>query len=925
MRKSSTRKSRTKSNDLRRHMLRSRYGSSVEPKKQQDSPYSCSSTFSSSSSSSSSCRRSARRAMRKLRRGHANGARRSLAMCSASKSSNKENVLTMKAACVVANLIDTCDVALDSSISSSSSSTPLKSSSISMTPLIESMRAFHISSIDTPTDCGMKSFNKDDKILTTTVEKMLFTIPEKSVVMEKPTKQQIVMSTPPPPPSPPSHSLSDEERMKEEILCHQKKSEERHQYVDEKINAVVVSHQKKTEQSHQKTGPRFENGKWIWDDEDEQDTIIDPTSQPPPMSFQRSSEPIKTLHGLDVLLQPPKAKFLMGRERRMLNVAAVPQQQPPKPTTTHNKVKHQEYESVEHVKRESVGSRTMAFAATAMFGVAAMGSFWTHYCSTTDTVFSVEKTITLPPLKFCLLEEEPKFCLLEDEPIESQLTKICVMETTHDLVVYTPPPSYPYLFENDVTISFKTQGNEFETAEETTKMIEYSDKMLWRPLPSPFEALRPLVSKRHDFENKLSIFDELRSIHVNLKQQQQRKVQYTISIEETQNRTIAGDIIVHFRDGKITSRHNGLVDKLDLRFLPKTPPSKNNDAMVQKIMRGQSIIRRALVDSVHLETEVSKYRNTVLKTLAYKNELAKMRAAREEKERKERERIRRKLKNFEQVMLLSSSSSVQDVSSSFSSSSFAQDTSFSASSAQDTTVKTTQQFGFSMNDIVMGLVSAMMGWGFMALSIHMSVWFKTNEVLDEDEIESMEECEELVQEHVVSHRQTFPVVLPGIHIIPSQQGRYNLRPRTPINYSERRRSRRRHPSQVVDEEQEEQVVVAEETPQHAMSHITLPLSAFGRLEQNTMMINNDNHHPHHHHITTPTRVPPQTARPRAKRRLEETVTTEKTPQPRRSARLAKRRRRVLCMQTPLMFSQQTPSSSSSIPTPLPFSVNTPRV
>ena len=108
-----------------------------------------------------------------------------------------------------------------------------------------------------------------------------------------------------------------------------------------------------------------------------------------------------------------------------------------------------------------------------------------------------------------------------------------------------------------------------------------------------------------------------------------------------------------------------------------------------------------------------------------------------------------------------------------------------------------------------------------------------------------------------------------------------------------------------------------------MSHITLPLSAFGRLEQNTMISNCDSQTTNVAAVM-PERIPPQTARPRcAKRRLTEISSSEvsATPQPRRSARLAKRRRRVL--QTPLMFSQQTPVSTT-IPTPLQFSVNTPR-
>ena len=165
-------------------------------------------------------------------------------------------------------------------------------------------------------------------------------------------------------------------------------------------------------------------------------------------------------------------------------------------------------------------------------------------------------------------------------------------------------------------------------------------------------------------------------------------------------------------------------------------------------------------------------------------------------------------------------------------------------------------------------------------------------------------------QQVTSHRQSRPVVLPGIQDVPSQP-RYNLRPRTPINYSERRQRRRRRTPQV------------QETPKHTMSHITLPLSAFGRLEQNTMISNCDSQTTNVAAVM-PERIPPQTARPRcAKRRLAEISSSEvsATPQPRRSARLAKRRRRVL--QTPLMFSQQTPVSTT-IPTPLPFSVNTPR-
>ena len=40
---------------------------------------------------------------------------------------------------------------------------------------------------------------------------------------------------------------------------------------------------------------------------------------------------------------------------------------------------HVESTSVACVKRESVSSRTMALAATAMLGIAAIGSFWTHF------------------------------------------------------------------------------------------------------------------------------------------------------------------------------------------------------------------------------------------------------------------------------------------------------------------------------------------------------------------------------------------------------------------------------------------------------------------------------------------------------------------------------------------------------------------
>ena len=179
--------SQRKSKDLRRHMLRSRYGSSVESKK---------TSSSSSSTTSSASQRSIRRAMRKLRRGH--GARRSLAMSKSAKLKKDENdTLTVKAASVVASLINTCNVALDST---SSSSSPCETSSekISMTPLIESMRSCRISS-DSPAECDARQDVSNNEM----TKKRLFTIPEKVVpVMNE--CETIIMSTPPPPPAPPA-------------------------------------------------------------------------------------------------------------------------------------------------------------------------------------------------------------------------------------------------------------------------------------------------------------------------------------------------------------------------------------------------------------------------------------------------------------------------------------------------------------------------------------------------------------------------------------------------------------------------------------------------------------------------------------------------------------------------------------------------
>ena len=147
------------------------------------------------------------------------------------------------------------------------------------------------------------------------------------------------------------------------------------------------------------SGPRFENGRWIWDDDDES-VKSNPASVPPPTSFSFSKKK-RTLNGLDALLQPPRAKFLMGREpRKFMNVIASTTVSPPPPPPQHvesrsvecvesRSVKqHIESRSVESVKRESISSRTMALAATTMFGIAAIGSIWTFSSQHSATLSS---------------------------------------------------------------------------------------------------------------------------------------------------------------------------------------------------------------------------------------------------------------------------------------------------------------------------------------------------------------------------------------------------------------------------------------------------------------------------------------------------------------------------------------------------------
>ena len=747
-----------------------------------------------------------------------------------------------------------------------------------MTPLIESMRSCRISS-DSPAECDARQDVSNNEM----TKKRLFTIPEKVVpVMNE--CETIIMSTPPPPPSPPSHSWYDEKKMSV--------------VEDAKIDTKTTNSSK----------PRFENGRWIWDDDDES-VKSNPASVSPPTSFSFSKKK-RTLKGLDALLQPPRAKFLVGREPvKSVNViASTTVSAPPPPPQSKSvdcvesrsvkhiesrSVKHIESRSVERIKRESISSRTMALAATTMFGIAAIGSIWTfssQHSATLSSPVIMQKPLEHTLEEMSMFEEKDEFTILSEDELtfanESLLQNIDSIEeemfcdknvffeedtSTKQLVVYTSPSTY---FNNIII------------PEE-----DYSNKMLWKPLPSPYKMMNMLLSKRYNFDNTF-IFEETRSIRVSVINQD-ITAQEDI-IEEPQNVTQEGDHIVRFRDATLKPRCR-LVDRLDLRDL--TPRKQTEvDVMVRKIMRGQSIVRRALVDSLHLENAVMEYRGI----LAYENELAKMRAAREEKKRKEKERIRRKLDNFAMLMSDVKESIVLNE---------------KVESIENIIVQEKKSSSFNIRELFTCLLSSILGFGVVAFGMHVSVWLKeirSNEIVVEED--SMFDCEDKMEEDtqkVTSHRQSRPVVLPGIQDVPSQP-RYNFRPRTPIDYSERRPQRRRRCKPQV-----------QETPKHTMSHITLPLSAFGRLEQNTMISNCDSQTTNVAAVM-PERIPPQTARPRcAKRRLTEISSSEvsATPQPRRSARLAKRRRRVL--QTPLMFSQQTPVSTA-IPTPLPFSVNTPR-
>ena len=834
---------------------------------------------------------------------------------------NESDELTVKAASVVASLIDTCDIALDSR---SSACKENSTSSISMTPLIESMRSCYISS-DSPVTCV-----DDDHMDNKMTKRILFTIPEKNLVTKKNEfkvqEEEITMSTPPPPPSPPSHSWSDEKKMK--------------------LSIDVESNAKNTDtKTHSSSGPKFENGRWIWDDDDEKNIKSNPASVPPPTSFSFSKKK-KALSGIDVLLQPPKAKFLMGREPRestdviATTINTVSSSPPPQ---------HVESTSVACVKRESVSSRTMALAATAMLGIAAIGSFWTHFPQHSAVLSShaIEKPVTDLHTTFLSVQEEEVFEEISvfQEKSEEESTIPLTNVSFQELTLSEEEESFfdkKPLFEDISTITKECSENTkqlvvYKSPAEYFNYImaqdDYSNKMLWRPLPSPYK-MNVLLSKRYDFDNTF-IFEETRSIRVSMKNQD--TAEKPIIIEGPQHHTQEGDLIVRYRDATLKARCR-LVETFDLRGLPMTRKTQESDIMVQKIMRGHSIVRRALVASLHLENAVIEYRGL----LAYENELANMRAAREEKKRKEEERIRRKLDNFamlkesidqeekESIEEWIEKESIEELIEEWiEEESIDQDKKESIDQdkkdEKESIVSEKKHVGsslFRLTDLFACLLSSMLGFGVVALGMNVAVWMKkilNDEIVMEEDMDAMFDCEDETLEikQVTSHRQSHPVILPGIQDIPSQS-RYNFRPRTPIDYSERRRKRRTYQ--------------AEETPKRAMSHITLPLSAFGRLEQNRMMTNISIDS----HTTTSVlaeKIPPQTARPRcAKRRLaeissESTATTTSattTPQLRRSARLAKRRRRVL--QTPLMFSQQTPSSSfSTIPTPLPFSVNTPRL
>ena len=85
-------------------------------------------------------------------------------------------------------------------------------------------------------------------------------------------------------------------------------------------------------------------------------------------------------------------------------------------------VKHIESRSVESVKRESISSRTMALAATTMFGIAAIGSIWTfssQHSATLSSRVMMQKPLvdTLEEISMFEVKEslEEKEVVSEDE------------------------------------------------------------------------------------------------------------------------------------------------------------------------------------------------------------------------------------------------------------------------------------------------------------------------------------------------------------------------------------------------------------------------------------------------------------------------------------------------------------------------------